>query len=155
MAAYNEIALTWNWWILHYFTKPPHDWALTHRGQDRMAIISQMHFLEWKLLYIDSILTKICSQGSIWQYTIIKSPQSGVTLFSAHLRRIRPRRRPRRRRRCRNNFCLSRQNLLSLTLDIWHKKYMGLGECTGWPFHDLDSRSRLWHRLAKIFLSAQ
>ena len=29
---------------------------------------------------------------------------------------------------------------------------MGLGKCTGWPFHDLDTKSRLWHRLAKICL---
>ena len=27
---------------------------------------------------------------------------------------------------------------------------MGLGKFTGWPFHDLDPRSRLWHWLAKI-----
>ena len=32
---------------------------------------------------------------------------------------------------------------------------MGLGKCTGWPFHDLDPRSRLWRRLAKICLSAR
>ena len=32
---------------------------------------------------------------------------------------------------------------------------MDLGKCTGWPFHDLDPRSRLWHRLAKICLSAR
>ena len=32
---------------------------------------------------------------------------------------------------------------------------MGLGKYTGWPFHDLDPRSRLWHRLAKICLSAR
>ena len=56
-------------------------------------------------------------------------------------------------RRC-NNFCLSCQKRLRLTLDIWHKEYMGLGKCTGWPFHDLDSRSQLLHRLAKICLSA-
>ena len=30
---------------------------------------------------------------------------------------------------------------------------MGLGKCTGWPFHDIDPRSRLWRRLAKICLS--
>ena len=27
---------------------------------------------------------------------------------------------------------------------------MVLGKCTGWPFYDLDPRSVLWHRLAKI-----
>ena len=32
---------------------------------------------------------------------------------------------------------------------------MGLGKSTGWPFHDLDPWSRVWHRLAKICLSAQ
>ena len=32
---------------------------------------------------------------------------------------------------------------------------MGLGKCTGRPFHDLDPRSRLWHRLAKICLSVR
>ena len=32
---------------------------------------------------------------------------------------------------------------------------MGLRKCTGWPFHDLYPRSRLWHRLAKIYLSMQ
>ena len=26
---------------------------------------------------------------------------------------------------------------------------MGLWKCTGWPVHDLDPRSRLWHRLEK------
>ena len=31
---------------------------------------------------------------------------------------------------------------------------MGLGNCTGWPFHDLDPRSWLWHPLAKMCLSA-
>ena len=32
---------------------------------------------------------------------------------------------------------------------------MGLGKCTGWTFPDLDPRSRLWRRLAKICLSAR
>ena len=64
-------------------------------------------------------------------------------------------RRRRRRRRHRNNFCFSRQNCWSWTLDIWHKEYMGLGKCTRWPFHDIDQRSRLWHRLPKICLSAR
>ena len=27
---------------------------------------------------------------------------------------------------------------------------MGLGKCTGWPFCDLDPRSRLWHWLEKF-----
>ena len=27
---------------------------------------------------------------------------------------------------------------------------MGPEKCTGWTFHDLDPRSRLWHRLAKF-----
>ena len=30
---------------------------------------------------------------------------------------------------------------------------MGLGKCPGWPFHDLDPRSRLWHQLVTICLS--
>ena len=63
-------------------------------------------------------------------------------MFSVRFHRV-----CRRRVRRRNNFCLSRQNHLSLTLHIWHKKYVGLGKCTGWPFHDLDPRSRLWHWL--------
>ena len=25
-----------------------------------------------------------------------------------------------------------------------------MGKCTGWPFGDIDPRSRLWHQLAKI-----
>ena len=32
---------------------------------------------------------------------------------------------------------------------------MGVGECTGWPFGDLDPRSRLLHPLAQICLSAR
>ena len=32
---------------------------------------------------------------------------------------------------------------------------MGLGKCTGWPIHDLNPRSRLWHWLAKICLSGK
>ena len=32
---------------------------------------------------------------------------------------------------------------------------MGLGKCTGWPFHDLDPRSGLWHRLPKHCLSVR
>ena len=32
---------------------------------------------------------------------------------------------------------------------------MSLVKCTGWPFGDLDPRSRLWHQLAKICLSAR
>ena len=33
--------------------------------------------------------------------------------------------------------CLSHQNRLCQTLHIREKEYMGLGKCTGWPFHDL------------------
>ena len=32
---------------------------------------------------------------------------------------------------------------------------MGLGKCTEWLFHDLDPRSRLWPRLAKMCLFAR
>ena len=32
---------------------------------------------------------------------------------------------------------------------------MGLRKCNGWPFRDLDPRSWLWHRLAKICLSVR
>ena len=46
----------------------------------------------------------------VMEKPLIKSPQSGVTLFSVRFRRVR-RRRVRVRRR--NNFCLSRQNHLS------------------------------------------
>ena len=60
-----------------------------------------------------------------------------------------------RRVRRRNDFCLSRQNRFSYILDIWGKEYIGLATCTGWPFHDLDPRSWLWHQLAKICLSAR
>ena len=52
------------------------------------------------------------------------------------------------------DFCFSRQNCLSFTLYIWDKESIGLGKCTGWPFGDLDPRSRLWHWLIKICLSA-
>ena len=41
---------------------------------------------------------------------------------------------------------------LNLTY-FWQR--IGVRKCTGWPFHDLDPRSRLWHRLAKICLSAR
>ena len=33
----------------------------------------QIHFLEWKLLYLDSNFTEVCSQGSIWQYASVGS----------------------------------------------------------------------------------
>ena len=49
-------------------------------------------------------------------------------------------------------FSVRYRRIASAAFDIWHKEYMGLGKCTGWPFHDLDPRSRLWHRLAKICL---
>ena len=75
------------------------------------------------------------------------TPVWGDFMFSVCFRRVRVRRR--------TNFSLSRQPCLSWTFDIWHKEYMGLEKCTGWPFHDLDPRSRLWRWLAKICLSAQ
>ena len=65
---------------------------------------------------------------------LIKSPQSGVTLCFQFVFRRRH-----------NNFCFSCQNRLSQTLDIWDKENIGLPKCTGWPFYDLDPRSRLWH----------
>ena len=69
----------------------------------------------------------------------IKSPQSGVTMFWVRFRsRVSG-------RRCRNDFCFSRQNHLSSILDIWDKESIGQGKCTGWPLGDLDPRSRLWH----------
>ena len=40
----------------------------------------------------------------------------------------------------------------SKILDIWDKEYIGLGKCTGWPFHDFDPKSGLWHWLAKTLL---
>ena len=54
-------------------------------------------------------------------------------MFSVRFRRrvgVRARRRHRHRR---NDFCFSRQNCLSYTLDIWYKEGMGLGICTRWP----------------------
>ena len=68
------------------------------------------------------------------------TPVWGDFMFS-----VRFRRRVRVRRRRRNDFCFSRQNHLSFTLDIWDKESIGLEKCTGWPFGDLDPRSRLWH----------
>ena len=62
---------------------------------------------------------------------------------------------PRPPRPRRKDFCLSRQNHLCQTVHIWGKEYIDLGKCTGWPFHDLDPRSRLWHWLTKICLSAR
>ena len=53
-----------------------------------------------------------------------------------------------------NDFCFSRQNRLSFTLDIWDKESIGPGKCTEWPFGDLDPRARLWHGQIKIGLSA-
>ena len=53
------------------------------------------------------------------------------------------------RRRRRKYFCRSRQNRLCQTLHIWDKEYVGLVKCAGWPFCDLDPRSRLWHWLTK------
>ena len=35
--------------------------------------------------------------------------------------------------RCCQNFCIPCQNHLCQPLNIWEKKYMGLGKCTGWP----------------------
>ena len=51
---------------------------------------------------------------------------------------VRFRRRVRVRVGRRNDFCFSRQNRLSFTLDIWDKEIIGLYKCTGWPFGDLD-----------------
>ena len=58
---------------------------------------------------------------------------------------VRFRRRVRvRRRRRRNDFCFSRQNRLSYTLDIWDTESIGLGKCSVWPLviltegHDCD-----------------
>ena len=65
-----------------------------------------------------------------------RHPVWGDFMFSVRFRR----RVRRRRRRRRNDFCFSRQNRLSLTLDIWDKESIGLGKCTGWPFGDLDPR---------------
>ena len=78
-------------------------------------------------------------------------------MFSVRFRRVHRRVLHRVCRRVcrRKNFCLTRQNHLSKTLHIWLKEYMGRGKCTGWPFHDLDPKSRLWHRLAKICLSGR
>ena len=78
-------------------------------------------------------------------------------MFSVHfhpvrrIRRIHPVRcvRPFHCVRRRKNFSLSRQSRLSETFDIWHKEYMALGKCTGWPVRNPDPRSWLWHRLAK------
>ena len=58
---------------------------------------------------------------------------------SVHFRRVR-----------RRVFCLSHQKRLNYILDIWGKEYKGVAKCTGWPFRDLDPRSRLWHRLEKF-----
>ena len=85
-----------------------------------------------------------CCSTFCFMYNLV-TPVWGDFMFSVRFRRVRRG----------NNFCLSGQNRLSLTLDIWHQEYMGLGKCTGWPYHDLDPRSRLWHRLAKICLSAR
>ena len=37
----------------------------------------------------------------------------------------------------RKDFCFWHQNHLRLTLDIWDKGSVGLGKCSGWPFHNL------------------
>ena len=39
-----------------------------------------------------------------------------------------------------------------LDLRYLAQRIYGSGECTGWPIHDLDPRSRLWHWLAKKLL---
>ena len=61
-------------------------------------------------------------------------------MFSVRFRRrVRVRvRRPRRCRRRRQDFCISRQNRLSFTLDILDEESIGLGKCSEWPFGDLD-----------------
>ena len=48
---------------------------LEHFPKNKMATIShiQIHFHEWKVLYLDSNLTKIRSQGSNWQWVSIGS----------------------------------------------------------------------------------
>ena len=68
-------------------------------------------------------------------------------MFSVRFRRVRRHHRVRRR----NHFCLSRQNRLSLTLDIWHKEYMGLGKCTGltflWPWPQVTAVASISKKL--------
>ena len=54
------------------------------------------------------------------------------SIVSLRFRRVRH-----RRVRRNNNFCLSRQNRLSYILDIWDTEYIGLGQCSEWPFFDL------------------
>ena len=65
-----------------------------------------------------------------------------------------PVRRHRRIRHRHNNSCLSHQNRVFWTLHIWDKESIGQGKWSQWPFHDLDTRSWLWHWLTKICLSA-
>ena len=56
-------------------------------------------------------------------------------MFSVRFRvRVHVRVRRRRRRRRRNDFCFSRQNRFSLTLDIWDKESICPAKCNGWPW---------------------
>ena len=107
--------------------------------QAKTSIISLSHSgLGW--LYVFSLFPPRHLVTPVW----------GDFMFSVRFRRLHV-----RHVRRRKNFSLSRQNRLGLTFDIWHKEYMGLGKCTGWPFPDLDPRLRLCHWLAKICLSAR
>ena len=57
-----------------------------------------------------------------------------------------------RHRHChRKDFCFSRKNHLS---EIWDKESIGLGKCTRWPFHDLDTWFDFGEILLKTFLLA-
>ena len=71
---------------------------------------------------------KQCSQTQ----NLLSHPSLGDFMFSVRIRR-RVRVRVHRRRR-RNDFCFSRQNRLSFSLDIRDKGSIGLGKYNGWPF---------------------
>ena len=138
-----------NWYL------QPHSWfmEIQKRFVELLIYVFLIRFKEiHNVLWLFMELHK-CNQYNIidlWS-PIIKSPRSGVTsIFSVRFRPVRH-----RRVRRRNDFYLERQNHLSYILDIWSKEYIGLAKCTGWTFHDLDPRPRLWHRLANICLSAR
>ena len=98
--------------------------------------------------YTKPSICEFCNQLNLAvAVDVIKSPRSGVTLcfqfVSAASASVAAKTFP------------SHVKTGCETVDIWHRDYMGLGKCTGWPFPDLDPRSRLWRWLAKICLSVR
>ena len=88
-------------------------------------------------------------------HNVIKSSQSGVTLCFQFVSAASTAAAFVTSSAAATTFVSHVKTVWAKPLDIWHKEYMSLAKCTGWPYGDLDPRSRLRHQLAKIFLSAR